>query len=405
MATGTETILERARQMKEQIVAWRRDFHQYPELGFEEVRTSQTVANHLESLGLEVQRSVGKTGVVGILYGKEPGPTLGLRADMDALPIQDLKNVAYNSKVTGKAHLCGHDAHTSILMGTAQFLAQMGQPHYGNIKFIFQPAEEGLGGARAMIEDGVLEGPKLDAIAGLHVFPMVPTGQITAVKGIGCAAADRITIKVIGKGGHAAHPHQSIDAIAVTAQVISSLQQIASRQVDPLDSVVVTLGQINGGFASNVIAPEVEMHGTVRTLNPALREQMPEKIERIVKNITEAFGAAYEFTYHMGYPSIMNDDAMVDLILETADQVLGQGKYTVVKPSMGGEDFSYYTHHVPGVFFRLGVGNEDKNSTFPLHHPMFDLDEDALPIGVALLSAYAMNYLDQPINLNKGVFI
>ncbi|WP_134702430.1 M20 family metallopeptidase [Ammoniphilus sp. YIM 78166] len=388
-------LLEQANRLKEQVIAWRRDFHQHPELSFEEVRTSQAVAKHLQNLGLEVQTGVGRTGVVGVLRGKEPGPTIALRADMDALPMQDQKNVAYQSTVPGKMHACGHDAHTSIVMGAAQFLTQVMPPQKGNIKFIFQPAEEGGGGARVMMDDGVLQNPKVDAIAGLHVFPAVPTGSITAVKGVGCAAADFIGMKIMGKGGHAAHPHTAVDSITVTAQVITALQHIASRQVDPLDSVVITIGTINGGAANNIIAQEVSLTGTVRTLNPALREQMPGKIEQVIKGVTEAMGATYEFTYEMGYPSIINDDQMVELVLQTADQVLGQGKWSLVKPSMGGEDFSYYTHEVPGVFFRLGVGNPEKNTTYPLHHPLFDVDEDALPIGIALLSATALNYLNR----------
>lgn len=384
--------VERASGLKEQLVAWRRDFHQHPELGFEEHRTSMIVAEHLERLGLEVNRGVGRTGVVGILRGKEPGPTIALRADMDALPIQDQKTVKYRSAVDGKAHLCGHDAHTTMLMGAAQFLVELGAPEKGNIKFIFQPAEEGLAGAAAMIEDEVLEHPHVDAIAGLHVFPTVPTGHVTAVRGIGCAASDRIRIKVIGKGGHAAYPHQTVDSVVVAAQVVSALQAIVSRQVDPVDSAVITIGKIQGGFASNVIAPDVELLGTVRTLNPVIREEMPERIERVVKGVTESMGATYEFYYHKGYPSIINDDEMVDLVLETSEQVLGSGSHQLVKPTMGGEDFSFYTHKVPGVFFRLGVRNEAKEAVYPLHHPLFDIDEDALPLGVAMLSMVALNW-------------
>lgn len=386
-------ILEKASELKEQLIAWRRDFHQHPELGFEEVRTAEIVARHLEQLGLEVKRGVGRTGVTAVLRGKEPGPTIGLRADMDALPIQDQKQVEYRSHVSGKMHACGHDAHTSILMGTAQFLTQMRRPERGAIKFIFQPAEEGLGGAQAMIEDGVLSDPQVDAIAGLHVFPFVPVGRITAVRGIGCAASDSIQIRIIGRGGHAAYPHMTVDAIAVSAEVISALQHIASRNVDPLDSVVITIGSIHGGTARNVIAPEVVLEGTVRTLNPELREQMPGRIERVIRGVTEALGATYEFTYHMGYPSVKNDDAMVDLVLKASEHVLGAGKYEIVKPSMGGEDFSYYTHKIPGVFFRLGVGNKEKDAVYPLHHPQFDLDEDALPIGVAMLAEVAHLFL------------
>lgn len=389
----TSDILKKASAAKEQIIAWRRDFHLHPELGYEETRTSQIVAAHLRSLGLEVKTGVGRTGVVGILRGKEPGPTIGLRADMDALPIHDQKTVSYRSGVDGKMHACGHDAHTSILMGAATFLTEHYRPEKGNVAFVFQPAEEGLAGAKAMIKDGLLRDFGIQAMAGLHVYPGLKPGQVTVARGVSCAASDRLKIKVIGRGGHAAHPHQTVDSVTVTAEVISALQHIASRQVDPLDSVVITIGKIVGGTASNVIAAEVELSGTVRTLNPALREQMPKRIETVVKGVTEAFGATYELEYGFGYPSIINDDKLVDLLLSTSDHVLGESKYELVKPSMGGEDFSYYTHHVPGVFFRLGTGNEEKNATFPLHHPMFDIDEDALPIGVAMLSTFALRYL------------
>ncbi|MDF2679807.1 MAG: amidohydrolase, partial [Brevibacillus sp.] len=259
-------ILAKASALKEEVTAWRRDFHQNPELGFEELRTSELVAKHLERLGLEVRRGVGRTGVVGLLRGRQPGPTIGLRADMDALPIQDQKEAAYRSTVPGKMHACGHDAHTSILMGAAQFLSQQVRPEKGNIAFVFQPAEEGLGGASEMIKDGLLSAYNIEAMAGLHVFPGMPTGQISAVRGVSCAAADRIRINIIGRGGHAAHPHQAIDSVAVTAEVLSALQHIASRQVNPLDPIVITIGKIQGGSASNVIAPEVELLGTVRTL-------------------------------------------------------------------------------------------------------------------------------------------
>lgn len=390
----TSEILKKASAVKEQIIAWRRDLHLHPELGYEETRTSGVVADHLRQLGLEVKTGIGRTGVVGILRGEKPGPTIGLRADMDALPIQDQKTVSYRSGIAGKMHACGHDAHTSILMGTAQFLTEQYRPERGNVVFVFQPAEEGLAGARAMIDDGLLRDYGIQAMAGLHVYPGLAPGQVTVARGVSCAAADRLKIKVIGRGGHAAHPHQTVDSVTVTAEVISALQHIASRQVDPLDSVVITIGKIVGGTAGNVIASEVELTGTVRTLNPALREQMPRRIEQVIKGVTEAFGATYELEYGFGYPSVINDDQMVDLLLGTSDLVLGQAKYEIVKPSMGGEDFSYYTHQVPGVFFRLGTGNEAKNAAFPLHHPLFDIDEDALPIGVAMLSSLAHRYLE-----------
>lgn len=315
-------LLALANQQKEQLVAWRRDLHQYPETGFEEVRTSGIVAEHLRQLGLEVQTNIGKTGVVALLRGEKPGPTIALRADMDALPIEDLKSVSYKSKIPGKAHLCGHDAHTSMLMGAAQLLAGLGKPASGNIKFVFQPAEEGLAGAKAMMDDGVLQNPAVDVMAGLHVFPSLPTGSISVTKGDAFASADSITIKIIGKGGHAARPHEGVDAITVAAQVISALQHVASRLVDPLEPVVVTIGKINGGYMGAAIAPEVEMVGTVRTLTPAVRERMPQLLEDIIRGVTSSFGADYELNYKMGYPVVQNDEAMVDFLTSTSEQLL-----------------------------------------------------------------------------------
>ncbi|MGG4144198.1 amidohydrolase [Paenibacillus algorifonticola] len=389
-------LLALANQQKEQLVAWRRDLHQYPETGFEEVRTSGIVAEHLRQLGLEVQTNIGKTGVVALLRGEKPGPTIALRADMDALPIEDLKNVPYKSKIPGKAHLCGHDAHTSMLMGAAQLLAGIGKPASGNIKFVFQPAEEGLAGAKSMMDDGVLQNPAVDVMAGLHVFPALPTGSISVTKEVAFASADSIKIKVIGKGGHAARPHEGVDAITVAAQVISALQHVASRLVDPLEPVVVTIGKINGGYMGAAIAPEVEMVGTVRTLTPAVRDRMPQLLEDIIRGVTSSFGADYELNYQMGYPVVQNDEAMVDFLTSTSEQVLGGKKWIYVKPSMGGEDFAFYSEAVPSVFFRLGVGSGEAYTSYPLHHPQFDLDEAALPYGAAMLSALALNYLADP---------
>lgn len=388
-------LLQLAKPLQQQLTAWRRDFHRHPETGYEEFRTSALVAEHLEKLGLEVTRNVGGTGVVGLLRGETPGPTIGLRADMDALPIQDQKTVDYSSQVAGKAHLCGHDAHTAILMGTAQLLTELGKPKAGNIKFIFQPAEEGLAGARAMIEDGVLENPRVEAIAGLHMFPDLETGKLGVSKGVAFASADAFTVKVLGKGGHAARPHEGIDAIAVSAQVISALQNISSRMVDPLEPVVVTIGKISGGYMGTAIAPEVEMTGTIRTLSRELRERMPGLVEQVVGGVCASFGAGYELKFGAGYPIVINDPDMVDLMTVTSEQVYGSKQWSYIKPSTGGEDFAFYCEHVPGVFFRLGSGNGEERTRYPLHHPMFDLDETALPYGVSLLSAIALNFLNR----------
>ncbi|PYI50772.1 M20 metallopeptidase family protein [Paenibacillus flagellatus] len=387
-------LREEAAALLDSLVAWRRDFHRHPELGFEEHRTSSIVADHLRTLGLEVRTGVGKTGVVGLLRGAEPGPTLLLRADMDALPIPDGKDTNYASTATGKAHLCGHDAHTSMLMGTARLLAERGLPR-GSVKFAFQPAEEGSAGAKAMIEDGVLDDPKVDAAAALHVWPFLPTGRLGLAGGAAWAASDTIKIRIVGRSGHAAYPHQTIDPIPVAAQAITALQHIASRQVDPLDSVVVTIGQINGGYTRNVIAPEVEMTGTVRTLNPAVRERMEATIATVLKGTAEAHGAAYELEYRYGYPMVINDDDMAGLLTRTSAELLGEGGLERLKPTMGAEDFSFIAERVPSVMFRLGTRGGER-SGYPLHHPLFDLDESAMPVGVAMLSAFALNFLNLP---------
>ncbi|WP_438348144.1 M20 metallopeptidase family protein [Paenibacillus sp. FA6] len=387
--------MDLSKPLQEQLIAWRRDFHRHPEIGFEEFRTSGIVAEHLVSLGLEVITNVGQTGVVGILWGEETGPTIGLRADMDALPIQDQKTASYSSQIPGKAHLCGHDAHTAILMGAAQLLTSLGKPKRGNIKFIFQPAEEGLAGAKAMIDDGVLENPKVDAMAGLHMFPGMKTGTLGVTKGVAFASADSIKIKVIGKGGHAARPHEGVDAIAVSAQIITALQNIPSRMVDPLEPIVITIGKITGGFMGAALAPEVEMVGTVRTLSADLRSQMPKLIDRVIHGVCDSFGAEYELDYTDGYPVVHNNHDMVDLMTETSDQLFGSKEWNYIKPSTGGEDFAFYCEKVPGVFFRLGSGRGDEETGYPLHHPKFDLDETTLPYGVAMLSAIALHFLQR----------
>ncbi|RXZ81185.1 amidohydrolase [Paenibacillaceae bacterium] len=387
-----------ANDLKPQLVAWRRDFHQHPETGFKEFRTAAIVAEHLRSLGLEVETNVGKTGVVALLRGKQPGPTIGLRADMDALPIQDEKSVIYCSKHPGTAHLCGHDAHTSMLMGAAQLLTKLGQPEKGNIKFIFQPAEEGLAGAKAMIDDGLLENPKVDAVAGLHVFPRLSTGRFSVTNGDAFASADAIEITIIGKGGHAARPHETVDAIAVSAQVISALQHIASRLIDPLEPVVVTIGKIEGGSMGTAIASEVKMTGTVRTLSASVRKQIPELLHQVIGGITQSFGAEYKLNFGMGYPVVHNNEEMVRLFATTSELLFKEKRWEYVKPSTGGEDFAFYAERVPGVFFRLGASNDQADTRYPLHHPKFDLDEEALPLGTAMLSAMALSYLNQTTN-------
>jgi amidohydrolase len=387
--------LDAAAAIREDLIAWRRDFHRHPELGFREKRTSGIVEAHLRGLPLEVRTGIGGTGITAVLRGEQDGPVIALRADMDALPIQEETGCAYQSTVPGVAHLCGHDAHTSMLMGAARILCEHGRPKKGSIKFIFQPAEEGLAGAAAMIRDGALDDPKVDAVAALHVQPTIPLGRFKVVRGTSCACAERLELKIIGEGGHAARPHETIDAIAVAGQVITAIQNIVSRFTDPLETAVITIGTIEGGYASNVIAPEVRMSGTIRTFSPNVRLRVHELLHRTIRGVIDAFGASYELVIHEGYPPVVNDDAMVDHFIETNERLFGEPRWEYGQPSTGGEDFAYFAQQIPGVFFRLGVNNGSAETSYPLHHPKFNLDESALPLGTAMLAAVAVHYLEK----------
>lgn len=387
-----EDILSKAAALKEDIISWRRHLHQNPELSFEEVETVRFVKEKLEQLNFDIEYPIAKTGLVATLKGESEGPTVALRADMDALPIQEESNIPYKSSVDGVGHLCGHDAHTAILLGAAHILSQ-NPLKKGNIKLLFQPAEEGYGGAEVMVNEGALQSPHVDVIAGLHVHPTVKTGETSITEGYATACADSFDIKIIGKGGHAAHPHLSIDPIAIASTVIASLQQVVSRNVDPLENIVLTIGKINGGFARNVIAPEVTLEGTVRLLNPNLRPLVKEKMDEYLKGITEGMGGSYEFTYTDGIPSVYNEPTLIPELQHSIDKILGENQLLKVKPSMGGEDFSYYTNEIPGVFFRLGT-NGGVETSYPNHHPKFNVDEDALPYGSAILAQFAYDYIE-----------
>lgn len=385
-------IAQLAQQIEGEVIALRREFHQKPELGFEETETAGRVAAYLRDLGLDVRTGVAKTGVVGLLQGDHPGPVLALRADMDALPVTEKTGAGYASQSPGKMHACGHDGHTAILMGTAKVLSRMKGELKGTVKFIFQPAEEGPGGALPMIEEGVLDNPRVDAIFGLHIWPGFRTGEIGLGYGAIMAAPDQFVLKIIGKGGHGSQPHETVDAIAVTAQVISSLQQIVSRQIIPTQPVVLTIGTIHGGYRHNVIADEVEMTGTIRTLDPAVREEVPQRIEEIVKGITSAFGATYELQYTRLYPPVVNHREMAELVEEVGRKTLGASAVVAIDaPTMGGEDFAYFLERVPGAFFRLGCSNGPETN-YPLHHPQFNLDEAGLINGVKVLANLVFAY-------------
>jgi amidohydrolase len=375
-----------------ELIQWRRELHRQPELGLEEWRTSAFLEERLGEIGVDDIVTMAGTGKVALIRGAAEGPTVMLRADMDALPMGDEKSVEYASTIPNRAHLCGHDGHMAMLLGAAKLLKQRGIPR-GNVKLVFQPAEEILKGAKALIEEGVLERPKVDAVFGLHVVPSRPTGQVAVCPGPAYAYTDGMIVTIEGKAAHAAYPHLGIDAIAVSAQVIAALQHVVSRVTSPLVSAVVTIGKINGGHARNVIAPRVELEGTVRTLDAAVREQVHAAIGKIIAGVCEAYGARSQVEFIAGGRPVLNDESLIPHLRSAVHTVLGEPALQIAGPSMWGEDFSFYSELVPSLFFWLGVGNEGKGIVHGLHHPLFDMDEDALPIGAGLLAESALQYL------------
>ncbi|MBS3919577.1 MAG: amidohydrolase [Deltaproteobacteria bacterium] len=391
------TIREEIKPMKDWLLEIRRTIHQHPELGFEEIETSRLVSEWLEIFGYQVKKGLAKTGVVGILEGKRPGKTIAIRADMDALPVDEANQVTYASKIKGKMHACGHDAHVAILLGVAKFFSSMKDQVEGNIKWIFQPAEEGGGGGKVMVEEGVLENPKVDAIFGAHVDPFLPVGKIGIYEREGLAAADRFTIRMIGKGGHAAAPHASKDPIIAAGHLITQIHSIVGRDINPLDSGVISIGKISGGTAFNVIPDEMELLGTVRSLTSKVREELKARIEQVTQGVARSFGMDYRFDFEYGYPVLLNDLKMSKLVADACSKGIGEDSVEVLKPSMGGEDFAYYLQKVPGAFFRLGIRNEAKGIIHSYHSNLFNIDEEVLPLGVEMFVRIIDQYLDLKI--------
>lgn len=391
-----QEILKKAQEINEELIRIRRDIHAHPELGFEEKRTSELVACELKKLGLEVKTNVGITGVVGLLRGSNPGKTVLLRADMDCLKIEEQNDVEYKSQNKGLMHACGHDAHTTWLLGAAMILSEFRDKINGNIKFLFQPAEEFGGGALKVIEEGVLENPHVDAAFGAHIWPTLEDGKIGIKEGPLMAATDFFELTIHGKGGHGAQPDACIDPIAIGCQVYNSLQTIVSRRVSPFDSVVLTIGKFCAGSSYNIIPDNVEMAGTVRTLNEEVRKKMPKMIENIIKGLVEANDASYEFEYQMDHPCVMNEKNMNDIVAEAASSLLG--KETVKRleiGSMTGEDFAHIQSKVPGAFFWVGTHCEEKGLDKPLHNCEFKIDENMIHKASAVLAECALRYLSK----------
>lgn len=377
------------------IVKIRRCIHENPELGMEENETSKLVAKELEKLGLEVETKVANTGVVGLLRGKEEGKTILLRADMDALPITEKTGLEFSSKNDGKMHACGHDVHTSILLGVAKVLTEMKDEIKGNVKFVFQPAEEmnPTGGARYMIEEGVLENPKVDAAFALHVWGE-KVGTVAVRRGTMMAQSDRLFITVKGKASHASQPQNGDDAILAAAQILVALQSIISRNVDPMESAVITVGTIKGGTRYNVLCDEVVLEGTVRTFNEKVAEMMPGKITNLAQNIAEAMGCSAEVEYVKGYSMTSNNEELADIAIESFKDILGEENVIIPEhPASGSEDFSEFTKSVPSVFYWLGLESDKNIGKTTLHNPNLVVDEDCIPVGIKSMSKLALDYL------------
>jgi amidohydrolase len=386
---------ETAETVRETVIGWRRYLHQHPELSFHEEQTAQFVADTLASFGaLEITRPT-PTSVVARLIGSGPGPVLAIRADMDALPIEERNTHDFVSHNAGVMHACGHDGHTSMLLGAAKVLADRRDEIRGEVRFIFQHAEELFpGGAEELVRAGVLDGVEL--VIGAHLWLPAPVGQVGVKAGNLMAAPDTFRITITGSGGHAAAPHETVDSIAVAAQVITNLQHIVSRNVDPLESVVVSVTQIAAGTADNIIPGEVRMIGTVRTFDPALRSRVPELMERIIAGVTSAHGAQYAFAYQRGYRPVINDEHASELLRRAVVRALGPGALVEATPSMGGEDFSAYQQRAPGAFFFIGARNGERGIVYPHHHERFDLDERALDHGTRIFVAAALEMLGTP---------
>jgi amidohydrolase len=385
-------IKELSTSISSRLVEIRRHIHAHPELSGEEYQTAAFIAGVLSANGLHVEEGIGRTGVIGELKGtKYTDSVLAIRTDMDALPIQERTSLEYASRIPGVMHACGHDIHTTVGLGTAMVLSQIASELGGKVRFIFQPAEEIAQGANWMVKDGVMN--NVAAILGLHVFPSIPAGSIGIRYGALTAAADDLEIIIIGESGHGARPHEAIDAIWIASQVITSLQQAISRTQNPLRPVVLSIGKISGGRAPNVIADRVQLLGTVRSLHPETRNNLPDWIEKIVANVCNSYNAKYQVNYRQGVPSVQNDNALTQLLQSAAEEAWTNERVQILpEPSLGAEDFSIYLEHAPGAMFRLGVGYEERIINHPLHHPQFEVDESAIMTGVVTLAYAAYKY-------------
>ena len=387
------SFLEEAQELFEYTRELRRDFHRHPELGFQEVRTASIVARELTELGLEVSSGIAETGVVALIEGAQPGPVVLLRFDMDALPIKEETGAEYASQNVGVMHACGHDGHTAVGLTIARLLHAHRQDLKGTVKLVFQPAEEGLGGAPRMVAEGVLENPRPDVTLAMHVWNEKPVGWIGVTPGPAMAAAEKFKLLITGKGGHGAAPHLAVDPVLASAHVITALQSIVARNVAPLQTAVISVTTVHGGEAFNVIPPQVEMQGTIRTFEPEVREMVLRRFREVVEATAASLGCQAQIELEALTPAVINDAKAAALVQRLVPDVLPFADLDVSNRTMGSEDMAYMMREVPGCFVFVGSSNPEKGLDAPHHHPRFDIDERALVYGAALLASAAVEYL------------
>lgn len=402
----SQRIDQEIEKNRAEIVKIRRFIHMNPELGNREFETARLISAKLEPLGFEVRTGVAKTGVVAVLRGSQPGPAVAVRADMDALPVQETTNLPFKSLNPGVMHACGHDVHSSVVLGTALVLNSLKDKLKGTVTFLFQPAEEGApegeeGGADLMIKEGALDNPSVGAVFGFHVWPE-NVGTVLVAAGNVTAASDTFTITVKGKSAHAARPHEGVDAVVIAAEIVTALQTVVSRASDPTDPAVLTIGTINGGARRNIIAERVVLEGTVRTLSETNRKKIPVLMESIVRNITGMYGADCQFEYKEALPSVFNNPELAAAMAPTLIKLLGKDKTLEWKPQMIAEDFAYLARKAPGFYFFLGVKSPAQATAAPLHSPNFNPDERSIPLGIRILSHLLLDALDGQSALASG---
>ena len=405
-ASREQQIAAAAEALRAKLIEQRRDFHMHPELSNREERTARVVAERLRALGLEdIKTGVARHGITALLKGAKPGPVVAVRTDMDALPILETMDVPYKSQNPGVKHACGHDLHMTVELGVAEVLSRMREQISGTIKFVFQPAEEGVpageeGGARLMIKEGALENPRPQVIFGLHTMPTIEVGQVAYHIGPAMASSDRILITIRGKKSHGALPQMGVDAIVVAAECITALQTIHSRRIDPLEPLVITIGTIKGGDRNNIIADEVTMTGTMRTFNEDVRQRAQQLMRETLASVTAGYGATFDLKFDIPDPVTYNDPHLVEETLPTLRRVVGEANLVTPKPFMPAEDFSEYQKVIPGFFYFLGVGNKAKGITAAWHTAEFDVDEDSLVVGVKVMANVLLDYLDHHATKN-----